>query len=108
MVETLCDRENKLTFGTTQQWSREMEYDEQNHPGLSVALSAPGLAKTNVNSAATVDTRWATLFAHGGAAFASRLRRRRHDDKRAHKAELHTWENEGGNLRPCPEAPVIP
>jgi hypothetical protein len=85
-----------------------LAYDEQNHPGLSVTLSASGFAKTNVNSLATVDTRWATLFARGGAAFASRLRRRRRDDKQAHKAELHKWENEGGNLRPPPEAPVIP
>jgi hypothetical protein len=32
------------------------------------------------------------------AAFASRLRRKRHNEKQAHKAELHQWENEGGNL----------
>ena len=48
--------------------------------------------------------RWTKLFdACGGAAFASRLWRKRHNEKRAHKAELHEWENEGGNLSPLPE-----
>ena len=52
-----------------------------------------------------IDIRWATLFAAcGGAAFASLLRRKRHNEKQAHKAELHEWENEGGNLAPYPEA----
>ena len=45
--------------------------------------------------------RWAKLFAAcGGAAFASLLRRKGHNEKQAHKAELHEWENEGGNLAP--------
>jgi len=39
-----------------------------------------------------------------GAAFASLLRRKRHNEKQAHKAELHEWENEGGHLAPSPEA----
>jgi len=48
-----------------------------------------------------IDIRWAKLFAAcGGAAFASLLRRKRHNEKQAHKAELHEWENEGGNLAP--------
>lgn len=48
--------------------------------------------------------RWAKLFAAcGGAAFASRLRRTPHNEKQAHKAELHEWENEGGNLARSPE-----
>jgi len=48
--------------------------------------------------------RWTKLFdACGGAAFASRLWRKRHNEKRAHKAELHEWENEGGNLAPSSE-----
>ena len=48
--------------------------------------------------------RWTKLFdACGGAAFASRLWRKRHNEKRAHKAELHEWENEGGNLAPSLE-----
>jgi len=52
-----------------------------------------------------IDIRWAKLFAAcGGAAFASLLRRKRRNEKQAHKAELHGWENEGGNLAPSPEA----
>jgi hypothetical protein len=51
-------------------------------------------------------TRWAKLLAAGaGAAFASRLWRKRANEKEAHKAELNEWENEGGNLAPAPEAP---
>jgi hypothetical protein len=54
----------------------------------------------------SIDIRWARLFtAGGGAAFASLLRRRRHNEKhekQARKAELHEWENEGGNLAPSP------
>jgi hypothetical protein len=44
------------------------------------------------------------FVACGGAAFASLLRRKRHNEKQAHKAELHEWENERGNLAPYPEA----
>ena len=52
-----------------------------------------------------IDIRWAKVFAAcEGAAFASLLRRKRHNEKQAHKAELHEWENEGGNLAPSPEA----
>jgi hypothetical protein len=52
-----------------------------------------------------INIRWAMLFAAcGGAAFASLLRRKRHNEKQAPKAELHQWENEGGNLAPSPEA----
>jgi hypothetical protein len=52
-----------------------------------------------------IDIRWAKLpAACGGAAFASLLRRKRHNEKQAHKAEFHEWENEGGNLAPSPEA----
>ena len=52
-----------------------------------------------------IDIRWAMLFAAcGGAVFASLLRRKRHNEKQAHKAELHEWENEGGHLAPAPEA----
>ena len=51
-----------------------------------------------------IDIRWAKLFAAcGGAAFVSRLRRKRHDEKRAHKTKLHDWENEGGTLAASPE-----
>ena len=53
----------------------------------------------------SIDIRWAKLFAAcGGAAFASLLRRKRHNKKQAHKAELREWENEGGNRAPSPEA----
>jgi hypothetical protein len=52
-----------------------------------------------------IDIRWAKLSAAcGGTAFASLLRRKRHNEKQAHKAEFHEWENEGGNLAPSPEA----
>ena len=48
--------------------------------------------------------RWTKLFdACGGAAFAPRLWRKRHNEKQAHKAELLEWENEGGNLAPSSE-----
>ena len=52
-----------------------------------------------------IDNRWAMLFAAGGGAvFASLLRSKRHNEKQAHKAELHESENEGGDLTPSPEA----
>jgi len=52
-----------------------------------------------------IDIRWAKLFAAcGGAALASLPRRKRHNEKQAHKAELHEWENEGGDLAPSSEA----
>ena len=52
-----------------------------------------------------IDIRWAKLFAAcGGAAFVALLRRKRHNEKQAHKAELHELENEGDNLAPSPEA----
>jgi len=45
-----------------------------------------------------------------GAAVASKSRRRHHrtTHDREHKTELKSWENEGGNLAPAPEAPVLP
>jgi hypothetical protein len=50
-------------------------------------------------------TRWPKLLATcAGAAFATLLWSRRNKEKRAHKAELHEWENEGGNLAPSPKA----
>jgi hypothetical protein len=53
-----------------------------------------------------IDIRWVKLSAAcGGAAFASLLRRKRYNKKQAHKAELHEWENEGGNLAPSPKVP---
>jgi len=52
-----------------------------------------------------IDIRWGQVVAAcGGAAFASLLRRKRHNEKQAHKAELHERENEGGDLTPSPEA----
>ena len=56
-----------------------------------------------------IGIRWAKLFATcGGAAFGSRLRRTRHNEKQAYKTELHDWENEGGKLAPLPEAIATP
>ncbi len=51
----------------------------------------------------SVDKRLTILLAaFGGAALAlalsSRRMRRRHADRVVHKADLHEWENEGGNL----------
>ena len=37
-------------------------------------------------------------------AFATWAHRKRHTEKQAHKAVLHEWENEGGNLAPPPQA----
>ena len=52
-----------------------------------------------------IHIHWAKLFAAcGGAPFASLLRRKRHNEKQPHKAELHERENEAGNLAPSPEA----
>ena len=50
----------------------------------------------------TIDTLWTRLLgACGHAAFASRLWRKRGNEKDAHKAGLHEWENEGRNLAPA-------
>jgi hypothetical protein len=50
-------------------------------------------------------TRWPMLVvAPAVAAFRPLLRTKRYKEKQAHKAELHEWENEGGNLAPCAEA----
>ena len=53
----------------------------------------------------SIDNRWTVLLAAcGGAAVAlalsTRRRHRRHAEKRAYKADVHEWENEGGNLAP--------
>jgi hypothetical protein len=51
-----------------------------------------------------IGTRWTKLFAaYGGDTFVSRLRGKSHNEKKAQKAELHEWENEGGNPAPPPE-----
>jgi len=56
----------------------------------------------------TIHIRWAKLFAAGGvAAFAWRLQRKHHNEKQAHQADLHEWENEGGNSAPSPETSDI-
>lgn len=53
----------------------------------------------------SIVTRWPMLLgASLGAAFAALLRSNRYREKQAHKAELHEWENEGGNLAPATEA----
>ena len=54
-------------------------------------------------------TRWpASLATRAGAAFATLLRSKRYKEKQAHNAELHAWENEGGNPAPPPKAPDLP
>jgi len=50
------------------------------------------------------DIRWKLVAARGGAGFASLLRRKRYNERQAHTAELNAWENEGGDLGPCPGA----
>jgi hypothetical protein len=48
-----------------------------------------------------IGTRWTKLFAAcGGDTLASRLQRNGHSEKKAQKAELNEWENEGGNPAP--------
>ena len=49
----------------------------------------------------TSNTRWTRLLA-ACASFALPWRKR-HNEKKAHKAQIHEWENEGGNLAPAPE-----
>ena len=44
------------------------------------------------------------LAAFRDAVFPALLRSKRYQEKQAHKAELHEWENEGGNLAPASEA----
>jgi hypothetical protein len=52
-----------------------------------------------------IGSRWSKLRAIcAGATLPSRLRRKSHAEKQAAKAELHDWENEGGNPAPSPEA----
>jgi len=53
----------------------------------------------------SMDKRWTVLLAAcGGAALAlavgSRRKHKRRVERKAHKADLHEWENEGGNLAP--------
>ena len=49
------------------------------------------------------NTGWILLLAACGAV-AAWMRRERRTEKQAHKAVLHEWENEGGNLARSPEA----
>jgi len=52
----------------------------------------------------TSNTRWTRVLAVCAcASFAFQPWRKRHSEKQAHKAQLHEWENEGGNLAPAPE-----
>jgi hypothetical protein len=53
----------------------------------------------------SIVTRWPMLLAmRGSITFPTLLRSKRYKEKEAHKADLHEWENEGGNLAPAPEA----
>jgi len=50
-------------------------------------------------------TLWRMLLAAcSSATLATRPRSKCYKDKQAHKADLHEWENEGGNLAPSPKA----
>ena len=48
-------------------------------------------------------TRWTRLLAVCARASFVLPWRKRRNEKQAHKAQLHEWENEGGNLAPAPE-----
>lgn len=54
----------------------------------------------------TISTRWIWMLAACGAiaALTAQGRRRRNHEQQAHKANVHEWENEGGNLAPVPAA----
>ena len=53
----------------------------------------------------SIYTRCTTSFgAPGGAALFSRLQRKRHQERQAHKEDLQDWENEGGTLAPSADA----
>ena len=41
-------------------------------------------------------------------AFSAQVRRVRRRDMQTHKANLHEWENEGGNLAPPKAQPPVP
>jgi hypothetical protein len=63
----------------------------------------------------TIDNRWILLLAIAtsaavGAAVASKSRRRHHRNRhdRESATELHSWENEGGNVAPAAVSPVLP
>ena len=49
----------------------------------------------------------AACGAVAASAFAASTQRKRHTEKQAHKAVLHEWENEGGNLPPSPQADAL-
>jgi len=58
----------------------------------------------------SMDKRWTVLLAaFSGAAVAlalsSRRKGKRRAERKAHKADLHEWENEGGNLAPSASSP---
>ena len=40
--------------------------------------------------------------------FMAQVSRKRRGEKQAHKADLHEWENEGGNLAPSSTGPETP
>ena len=49
---------------------------------------------------------WAKLPAvHETALFASLLRGKRAEARKAQKSQLNAWENEGGNVAPAPNVP---
>jgi hypothetical protein len=62
-----------------------------------------------------IDKRWLLLLAvvassaaAAAVTFTSRRRRQDAENDPASKADLKTWENEGGNLAPAEASPVLP
>lgn len=58
----------------------------------------------------TINSRWIWMLAACGAiaALTAQVRRKREIEHLVHKANLHEWENEGGNLAPAPSPPGSP
>jgi hypothetical protein len=58
----------------------------------------------------SIKSRLIWLLAACGAiaALSAEGRRKRNNEKQAHKANLREWENEGGNLAPASAAPANP
>jgi hypothetical protein len=56
----------------------------------------------------TISPRWIWMLAACGAiaALTAQVRRKREIEHHIHKANLHEWENEGGNLAPAALPPT--
>jgi hypothetical protein len=61
--------------------------------------------RSNLEVVMNVSVVWSKLTAPlRRPIFAELLGSKRENSKRAHKAEMQQWENEGGQLEPVPEA----